>query len=157
MDFLTILSRWVHIVTAAVALGGVFFFCVVLPIGLGVLTPEQKEAAFLKTRRVFKMVFHTCILLLVVSGTYNTIVNFPKYNLEPFPLHMILGIHLLLALTVFAIAIYALAGKSPRVNHRKWMAINLAILFLVVAAASTLKSAREKAVAQHADQTAMTK
>lgn len=158
MDFLTILLRWVHVVTACVAVGGVFFVCVVLPIGLGVLPPEQKEAAFLKTRRVFKMVFHTAILLLIISGTYNTIANFPKYNLQPFPLHMILAIHLLLALVAFSIAIYVLAGKTPRANHRKLMAINLIILFLVVAAASTLKSAREKAVAQHvADQSAMTK
>jgi uncharacterized membrane protein len=150
MPILIILSRWVHVATACVALGGVFFARIVLPIGLSVLPPEQKDAAFLKTRRAFKFVIHPSILLLLLSGIFNSISNWSKYDLQPFPLHMIWGIHILLALTAFSIALYVLAGQKPPANHSRWMTLNLLALFLAVAAASTLKSFREKAVAEHA-------
>jgi hypothetical protein len=57
--------------------------------------------------------------------------------------HGLFGIHLLLALTAFTIALWLLAGAQPPVNHKTWMAINLTILLLTIAAASVLKYARE--------------
>jgi heme A synthase len=59
--------------------------------------------------------------------------------------HGLFGVHLLLALIVFGIALWLLAGKEPPANHKKWMAVNLVLMLLAVAAASTLKYVREHA------------
>ena len=62
MPVLVILSRWLHVVSACVALGGVFFVCLVLPQGLTILEPDLQTAVLLKTRRIFKMVIHSAMM-----------------------------------------------------------------------------------------------
>jgi uncharacterized membrane protein len=142
--FVIVLFRWIHITTACVAVGGVFFICVVFPIGLAALEADAARAMFLRTRWVFKMVVHTCILLLLVSGTFNAWTNWPKYTAMSAGLgHSLFGVHLLLALIVFTIALWVLAGKEPPKNHLAWMAVNLGLMLLTIAAASVLKYARE--------------
>src|SRR4051795_11982683 len=141
---LVIFFRWLHVATACVALGGVFFIRVVFPIGLKVLEPEPARQMLLSTRRAFKMVVHGCILLLLISGTYNAIQNWQGYTAAgPGVGHGLFGVHLLLALTVFGIALWLLAGAEPPAHHKKWMGFNLVLLFLAIAAASTLKYVRE--------------
>lgn len=150
MPVLVILSRWLHVVSACVALGGVFFVCLVLPQGLTILAPDLQTAVLLKTRRIFKRVIHSAILLLLLTGTFNGYMALGSYNLDPPLLHSLLGLHVLLALAAFALAIYALAGRRLPPSHRKLMTVNLVVLLLAVAAASTLKWAREKTLAAHA-------
>jgi uncharacterized membrane protein len=155
MIALVILSRWIHIVCACVALGGVFFTYAVLPAGLNILPPDLRQNVELKIRRVFKMVMHTVILLLLLSGTYNTIVAWPKYDLDPPLLHPLWGTHLLLGLVAITIALYLLAGKTIKKSNRKWLAVNLIVLLATVAVASTLKWARDSVTAasnQHREQ-----
>jgi len=147
MPWLTILSRWVHIVSACLALGGFFFILVILPAGFKTLPPELAQEANLKIRRVFKMVMHSVILLLLVTGIYNTTVAWGKYKLNPPLLHPLWGTHLLFGLIAMYIAIWLLAGRTPRKIHRKWVALNLLILLATVAVASTLKWARDSATA----------
>ena len=141
---LIVLFRWIHIATACVAVGGVFFIRIVFPIGLRALDGESARVMLLKTRRVFKMVVHSSILLLLISGAFNAWMNWPKYTAMGRGLgHSLFGTHLLLALLVFALALWLLAGPEPKKNHLKWMAINLGLMFLTIAAASVLKYARE--------------
>ncbi len=145
LDALVVISfRWIHIVTACIAVGGVFFMRIILPIGLSTLDPEAKKTAFLRTRRVFKIVIHSAILLFLISGTYNAIRNWPAYTaMGPGVGHGMFGMHLLLALVVFGIALWLLAGAEPPASHRKWMMVNVVLLLTTVAVASTLKYARE--------------
>ncbi len=89
------------------------------------------------------------ILLLLVTGIYNTYLAWDKYELDTAVLHALWGTHILLATLAFTISLYVLAGAAPPRSHRKLMAVNFVILLLVVAAASTLKWAREKAMADH--------
>jgi uncharacterized membrane protein len=143
-SILIVLFRWIHLATACVAVGGVFFIRIVFPIGLRALDAESARAMLLKTLRVFKMVVHTCILLLLVSGTYNAWLNWPKYTAMSAGLgHSLFGVHLLLALIVISILLWLLAGKEPRASLLKWMGITLGLMFLTIAAASVLKYARE--------------
>jgi uncharacterized membrane protein len=142
-----ILFRWLHVATACVAVGGVFFLTIVIPIALRSLDDAAARTMLLRTRRVFKMVIHTCILLLLVSGTYNAWHNWQTYSdMKPVG-HALFGVHLLMALFVFGILLWLLAGPEPRKSHLKWMAINLGLMFLTVAAASVLKYARDSHVA----------
>jgi predicted ABC-type exoprotein transport system permease subunit len=90
------------------------------------------------------------ILLLLLSGIYNTYLAWDKYNLDKAVLHALWGTHILLAALVFTISLYVLAGPQPPKAHRRLMAINFVLLLCAVAAASSLKWARERAVAEHA-------
>jgi uncharacterized membrane protein len=144
---LNIFFRWLHVATACVVIGSLFFMRFLLPFGLKAIDSEElRQAVFLRCRRVFKMMIHTAILLLIVSGVYNTVQNWKIYSTNPPKMHSLWGNHLLLALIAFGIALYMTAGKTPPRRHRALAAANLIILLLVVAAASTLKWAREKAM-----------
>jgi len=136
-----------HVATACVALGGVFFLRIVIPIALRALDEASARTMLLRTRRVFKMVVHSSILLLLISGGYNASRNWQIYaDMKPVG-HALFGVHLLLAIFVFGISLWLLAGTEPRDSFLKWMAINLGLMFLTVVAASTLKYARDSHVA----------
>ena len=140
---LIILFRWIHITTACVAVGGVFFLRIIFPLALKSLQAEAARTMLLRTRRLFKMVIHSCILLLLISGTYNATINWAKYNALGPTGQSLVGTHLLLALIVFTIALWLLAGPEPKKNHLKWLALNLILMFLTIAAGSVLKYARD--------------
>jgi uncharacterized membrane protein len=150
-----ILSRWVHVVSACLAIGGVFFMRFIFARGLSQVDPESSQRIFLQTRRTFKRLIHTVILLLLVTGIYNTYLAWDKYELDTAVLHALWGTHILLATLAFTISLYVLAGAAPPRSHRKLMAVNFVILLLVVAAASTLKWARERAMADHSSRGAV--
>lgn len=145
-----IFSRWLHVVSACLAIGGVFFIRFIVPRTLMVLDETARRQILLAVRRYFKMVVHTVILLLIVTGIYNTWLAWDKYQLDKAVLHALWGTHILLAGFAFTISLYVLAGPEPPRSHRKLMAVNFAILLLAVAAASSLKWARERAIADHA-------
>jgi uncharacterized membrane protein len=149
MAFVTIVSRWLHVISACLAIGGVAFIRFVLPRGLKLLDEAGQRQVLLAVRRTFKRVVHAAILLLLITGIYNTRLAWDKYDLNKALLHALWGTHVLLAACGFAISLYVLAGPQPPRSNRKLMALNFAILLLVVAAASTVKSARERAIAQH--------
>ena len=143
--FLGILFRWLHIIPACLSIGGVFFMRIILPVGLTVLPPDQQKAVFLRCRRVFKFVIHPSILLFLISGIYNSMANWSAYH-RAIPIsHAFFGLHVLLAVVVFMIALILLAGKEPPVMHKKWMTVNLALLMFVVAAGGALKWVRDHA------------
>jgi uncharacterized membrane protein len=138
--------RWLHVISACIAVGGVFFMRVIVPIGLGAIdATDARHATLLRLRRAFKMVVHTCILLLLASGIFNTMRNWSVYTRQPGLMHGLWGMHVILALVVFGIALYVLMGKEPPANHRKLMATNVVLMMVLVAFASSLKWAREHA------------
>jgi uncharacterized membrane protein len=148
---IAILFRWLHVVAAALAIGGVFFVRVILPVGLRTLDETSRTQVMLACRRVFKMVIHTCILLLLVSGIYNSIRLFPQYRVNPPLLHGLWGGHILLGLCVFGISLWLLSGKQPPASAPGFMTLNLVLLLILVAVASSLKTARE--MSQHTSET----
>ena len=121
---------------------------VVVPVGLAKLEPEVRKETFLRIRRVFKMVIHTCVLLLLVSGLYNTMGNWEIYNRSRHKNGAATsrGMHLLLGLTIFAIAIYVTMGKEPPEKHGKWVMANLVLMAVTIAVAGGLKYVRDHRV-----------
>jgi uncharacterized membrane protein len=149
MPAIMVFSRWLHVISACLAIGGVFFIRFILPRGLRTLDEVAARQSFLVCRRNFKMLIHAVILLLILTGIYNTYLAWDKYKLDEAVLHSVWGVHVLLATLAFVISLYVLAGREPPPSYRKLMAVNFVILLLVVAAGSTLKWARERAVAEH--------
>jgi uncharacterized membrane protein len=82
MEVLIVLSRWVHVMSAVLVIGGLFFMRVILPLGLAQADAGSREAVFFRCRRVFKMLVHTCILLLLLSGAFNTWRAWGDYKLN---------------------------------------------------------------------------
>lgn len=138
-----IFSRWVHVSVAAILTGGVFFYAILLPAAARPLELTQRDALLLRARRALKMTVHSAILLLLLTGAYNAVRNWHTYNQRPGITHGLFGIHLLLALAVMAVLLVQLSGQIPKpaqLSNLRWA---VALLLLAIAAASTLKSARE--------------
>ena len=89
MDFVRLISRWLHIASATALLGGVLFARQVLT------GPQDAE---LVTR--YARVFQASIGGLLISGLYNLLSK----AAVPAGYHAIFGIKFLLALHVFAVA-----------------------------------------------------
>ena len=147
---IAVIFRWLHIIFATLVVGGVFYMRIVLPAGIRHLDEATRQDVYLRCRRVFKMVVHTAILILLISGIYNSWRLFDQYK----GLHALWGTHILLALIVFGISLWLLMGAQPPASHDKWSMVNLVLLILLVAVASTLKNVRERRQAAPAEPTA---
>ena len=146
MAILVILSRYLHVVAAILAIGGTFFMRVILPMGLAQVDAASREAAFLRCRRVYKMTIHPCILLFLLTGAFNLYVNLDDYKLNRPLSHSLLGSHVLLGLIAIVVFLVMLAPKQLPPRHRAMATTTLVILFTAVLVASTLKYVRDHAV-----------
>jgi uncharacterized membrane protein len=140
---LVIFFRWLHVATACLVIGGTFLIRMFVPRALSVLPEEQRTQVYLRLRRAFKMLVHTSILFLLVSGTCNSVWNWPVYHRIPELAHPFFGTHVLLALCVFAILLKVLAGREAAPTDGRWMTINLILMAMLLAAAAGLKYVRD--------------
>jgi uncharacterized membrane protein len=147
IDAIGVFFRWLHVFTACVVIGCAVFLRLLLPLGLRGLAASDAEIVFLRCRRAFKFVAHAGIALFLISGIYNYIQARHDYNnwAHPALTHALFGIHVLLALVAWTIMLIFLAGREPRPFIKTWTKVNLVILALTVAAASTLKFAHQAA------------
>ena len=149
MAILDVLMRFLHIVSAVIAVGGAFLMLIAVPAGLKLIDDATKrEEVLLRIRRVFKMFVHPAILFLLISGIYNTIRLWPTYKLNMARHHAFWGPHLVLGLLVMGIAFWLLAGHSLRKNHRRWLKINVTLMLVTILLASTLRYVRLDTVKQ---------
>jgi uncharacterized membrane protein len=138
-----VISRWAHVGTAIVLLGGsVFLRFVVLPAAQAL--PETEHAQ-LRERIMarWKKIVMAGITLLLVTGFYNYYLRMqqpvkPQY-------HMLMGIKILLAFGVFFLA-SALTGRSAglaaiRRDASRWLGVLIGLAAITVAIAGYLKVA----------------
>ena len=93
--------------------------------------------------RRWTKVLHACIALILLSGLYNTIVQFPRHRGQPL-YHSLWGIKVILALVLFFIAI-AVLGKSAafeRMRQKRplWMSVNIGLAAVIVLISNILKN-----------------
>lgn len=143
IDGPAIFVRWLHVITACVVIGAVFFVYFLLPISTRNLEAPVAEAVFGRLRRTFKIVIHACVLLFLLSGIYNAWRAWHWYTVYPGLLHGIFGMHLLLAVIALTLLMIAFAGRDPRPLRRGLLRWALLAMILAVGAASTLKAGRE--------------
>lgn len=137
-----IVSRWVHVGTAIVLLGGtVFLRFLVMPAAQRL--PEAEHAQLREGIMArWKRVVMTGIALLLVTGFYNYLA---VKGGRPGSYHMLMGIKILLALGVFFLA-SALTGRSAglaviRRDAARWLVVLIALAAGTVAIAGYLKVA----------------
>jgi uncharacterized membrane protein len=109
-DVLSVIARWVHIASMATLIGGVLFGRLVLAPSIATLSAEAREALIEKVAALFRPLAYAAMAGLVLSGTFNLLTT-PGHR--PF-YHMLLGVKLLLAAHVFAVAVLVVQPKNPR-------------------------------------------
>lgn len=141
-----ILSRWTHVATAIVILGGsVFLRFLVIP-AAATLPDSEHEAFRARLMGTWRKFVSVGIALFLLSGFYNYIaVAVPRHRGDGL-YHGLMGLKMLLAFVVFFLA-SALAGRSKafegmRENNRRWLAITLALGFVIVGISGYLRVAR---------------
>ena len=145
---IAIISRWLHVSAAAVLIGGVFAILLVLPAALKRLDEPQRQTALAGWRRALRRTVHIALAVLLISGTYNTVVVWGLYKSQKAVLHALWGTHVLLALLALGAALLSLAGDATRPWHRKWITATLVLLLATAAMASGTKWARDRAQAR---------
>jgi len=109
-DLLFVMVRWIHIASMATLIGGLLFARLVLAPSLSSVSGESRDALTEKSAALFRPFVLAAILGLILSGTFNLLTT-PGHR--PF-YHMLLGIKLLLALHVFAVAMLIVRPNNKR-------------------------------------------
>ena len=143
MLIVEILSRWLHIFSAIVLLGGSVYVRFVLMPAAAQL-PDAEHAQLREAlRRTWSKIVGAGVGLLLLSGFFNymrAVGGDPK----PSALyHALVGTKMLLSFGVFFLA-SALSGRSSafeglRKNSRAWLGVTIALAAIVVALAGVVK------------------
>jgi hypothetical protein len=102
--------RWLHIGAVTFLVGGMFYGGAVMFGAAAGLPPEGRQELARRAARRFGVPAAIAVLALIVSGVFHILV-FPRHIMQ---YHMLLGIKLLLALHVFAVAVLVGAGRARR-------------------------------------------
>ncbi len=138
-DLLTaIISRWIHVGTAIVLVGGTTFLRFVVHPSL----QESDTELMGRIRARWKKVVHAGIGLFLLSGIYNYWKAIPLHKGDGL-YHAIVGTKIILALVVFFFA-SALVGRSAgtqkfRDQAPKWTLIVVVLSFVIVAMSGFVK------------------
>lgn len=135
---LPIISRWAHVGTAILLVGGTAFF------RLAVIPALQGENVELlgRIRQNWKKFVHGGILVFIVSGFYNYFQAIPLHKGDGL-YHGLVGTKMILAFFVFFLA-SVLVGSKPssqkyRDNAKKWTAVMLLVAAVIVAISGFVK------------------
>lgn len=145
MLWIAVISRWVHVGTAIVLVGGLVFLRFVLGPAASQL-PDDAHA-MLKERVLakWKKFVHAGIALFLLTGFFNYLVIAAPGHKGDKIYHMLMGIKILLALVVFVLS-SALVGRSKafegiRAKARIWQGAILVIAALIIAISGFVKVA----------------
>ncbi len=139
MEFIELVSRWVHVGAAIVLLGGsAFTRFVLMPAAAESLSETEHENLRQRVMGRWKRIVMIGIGLLLASGLYNYLNSGKSGGLY----HGLMGVKMLLAFGVFFFA-SALTGRSAglaaiRNDARKWLTVLILMATIVVAIAGFL-------------------
>ena len=140
---ISLLSRWAHIGTAIVLVGGTVFMRFVLAPAAAQLSDSEHAKLKELVIGTWKKFVHGGIALFLVSGFYNyLVVQAPKHKGDGL-YHAMMGTKILLALAIFFFA-SALIGRSKsfdgmRKNSKFWQLIMILLAAVIVGISGYLK------------------
>lgn len=137
-----IASRFLHVLTAIVLLGGSTFALLIVSPVLNICEPSVREQIVTNLRGRWKRFVHLGIALFLITGFYNYIKAMPNHKGDGL-YHALIGTKIVLAMVVFFLA-SALVGRSRafagmRESNSKWLTILCAIGIVIVAISSFVK------------------
>jgi len=147
IDVALLVSRWIHILTAIVAVGGVAFMrLALLPSAREALDEPTHERLREAVRRRWSKFVYASIVLLLLTGGLNFVLLAMPPKIHAMPYHPIFGVKFLAAMAVFFLA-SVLAGRSPafkemRKNAGRTLTLILALAAIVVLLSGLLSQVR---------------
>lgn len=143
-DFIPLVSRWIHVGTSIVLVGGTVFMRFVLgPAAAATLSDAEHAALRERVIGTWKRFVHIGVLLFIITGFYNYLaVTRPKHDGDKL-YHALMGTKILLAFGVFFVA-EALVGKSKglqkiRDKRNTWLLVLVLLSALIVGIGGFLK------------------
>lgn len=138
-------TRVLHVATAIVLVGGVFFIrFVLLPAATANLSDDVHAKLRGAITATWKKIVHLGIALFIITGgiNYYRVIAAGSHKGDAL-YHALLGTKIILALVVFFIA-SAMVGRSAafegmRRNPRRWLMVNLLLAGVIVAISGFLK------------------
>jgi uncharacterized membrane protein len=143
MDIVSLLMRWMHVLSAIALMGGTIFMRFALHPALATLDTEQQKALKGAVRRHWAKWVMASSGFLLVSGIVNFVLYIKAKEIDP-PYHAVIGIKMLLALAIMFIA-SLLVGRSAnaekfRQDAVKWLNVNLVLAVIVVCIGGYLRT-----------------
>ena len=129
IELLPLVSRWVHILSAIVAIGGSLFVRLMLMPTMAKVLDDEKRVEFRTAlMRRWKPMAHATIVLFLVSGFYNYLAV-TRFDHDDQPLyHALFGAKFLLAILVFAMSIILTSTMAWSTKLRESSALWYAFL-----------------------------
>ncbi|HWB85298.1 MAG TPA: hypothetical protein VG675_14235 [Bryobacteraceae bacterium] len=129
-EVLNLLMRWLHIASAVALIGGILFARLVMTPAMQSLAPESRKDLGNRAAAAFRPLVYAGIAGLILSGVYNIVSN-PGHSAR---YHMLLGIKLLLAAHVFAVAILIVKPDNPRRTRMMTGTLISGLIIILIAA-----------------------
>jgi len=143
MDLVDYASRWLHVSTAIVLVGGTVFIRFVLTPNAEQLSQNEHDRLRELVTATWRKFVRAGILLFLLTGFYNYFaVAVPKHHGDGL-YHALMGTKILLAFGVFFLA-EALVGRSAvfaplREKRKVWLMVLILVAFVIVAISSVLR------------------
>jgi uncharacterized membrane protein len=142
-DLIPLVSRWIHVGTSIVLVGGSVFLRFVLAPAAGSLPEAEHTLLRERVVGIWKRFVHVGILLFLLSGFYNYLVVTRPDHAGDSLYHALMGTKILLALVVFFIG-SALVGKSAglakiREQRNTWLLVLVLLSAVIVGIGGFLK------------------
>jgi uncharacterized membrane protein len=132
-DIIYPLSRWIHIVSMTLIVGGTLFFELVLPLSIDDLKREQQLFVFARARLVFRWVVWIGAAGLLLSGALSLYRMRLLYSSDEFVIVVRWTIaHIALGMIGLVIALLLTIGRRPPEDPVRWMRLNLVILLVTI-------------------------
>ena len=146
-ELLGLVSRWLHILSAIILVGGTLFMRLVTVPSFNAADEKLDEARLAMRSRWSRLVGITSGLL-IVSGIYNLVVIMRADSAPEPTYHMMLTVKLLLALGIFFLAAI-LAGRTELAKRFQqqevlWLNVIALLAILLVCIAGAMKNAPRK-------------
>lgn len=134
--------RYLHIVSAVLAVGGLAFLLICFSPAIRLLEDSLRQSVYKLAHDRFLRVMWFAIGGLTFSGVYNWYLNFDAYRkLGPIG-NALIGTKVLLAIIMFTLVIARSAGLINPKNPRLLPMINIHLAGLVILLASILRVMR---------------
>jgi hypothetical protein len=164
-----LITRYLHIVCAALIVGGTLFYEMVVPVAVGDMPEGQQLAVMGRSRWVFRWIVWVSCVLLVVTGIASAVRHWPAYSESPadeptitvidtppvsatqpatvtatFKLHSgwWFVAHASTGFIAVLIAVSLTLGGTPPARPVQWMRLNLVILLIVIFLGSVAREVR---------------
>lgn len=157
-----LLARYLHVIAAALLVGGTLFYELIVPVAIDDLKDEQKLWIFARARWAFRWIVWCSAAVLILTGAISSYRNWYAYSgVEPALRggatlvqaamqeathlegagHWWLA-HVVLGLAGIGIALGLVNGRTPPRYPLVWMRVNLIILMVAIFMASTTRHVR---------------